>query len=222
MNQNTRLEIIPFNSNNIFCPVINGEPYVILNSIIEEIGLSYKAARENLNNGRFSKYMATLSIKLGDKSENQSTERWIVFEKNGEKQEFFDRIDTQWVPILKEIKGYNYAVLPVRKLPAWLYSLDISKVKEEVRPVLEKFQDECDDILFNHFFGPMAQRKNILLDSYTDRLRIDELKKQLKEDDRYKELTELMKRSNTLSNEMKRIDRDVVAQQQTLFDIDKD
>lgn len=46
--------------------------------------------------------------------------------------------------------------LPLRKLPAWLYSIKPGKVAEHVRPKLERYQAECDEVLWRHWSGRAA------------------------------------------------------------------
>lgn len=41
--------------------------------------------------------------------------------------------------------------IPLRKLPAWLYSIKPGKVAPHVRPKLERYQAECDEILWQHW-----------------------------------------------------------------------
>ena len=41
--------------------------------------------------------------------------------------------------------------IPLRKLPAFFYSIDARKVKAEIRPKVEKYQDECDDALWAYW-----------------------------------------------------------------------
>lgn len=43
--------------------------------------------------------------------------------------------------------------LPLRKLPAWLFSISPSRVKPELREKLIAYQTECDDVLWGHFMG---------------------------------------------------------------------
>jgi len=79
-------------------------------------------------------------------SEKYTAEWWCSFEKNGLKTDFFIRNNTQWVQIFETMKGYKYFALPIRKIAGWLNSININKVKPEVRPILETYQEECDDI----------------------------------------------------------------------------
>lgn len=37
--------------------------------------------------------------------------------------------------------------LPLRKLPGWLYSINPGKVSQELRPKIEHYQNECDEVL---------------------------------------------------------------------------
>ncbi|MGA2406623.1 MAG: hypothetical protein ABSF81_07730 [Bacteroidales bacterium] len=56
---------------------------------------------------------------------NFGTERYLTFEKYGEKDEFSNIKCTLSVPQFK-LKGYKYLALPVRKIPGWLGSIDIN------------------------------------------------------------------------------------------------
>jgi len=41
--------------------------------------------------------------------------------------------------------------LLLRKLPAWLYSIHANKVKPELRDTVIKYQEECDDVLWDYW-----------------------------------------------------------------------
>ncbi|MBF7685945.1 phage antirepressor N-terminal domain-containing protein [Acinetobacter sp. B10A] len=41
--------------------------------------------------------------------------------------------------------------LPVRKLPAWLYSISPNKIKPELRDTVILYQNECDDVLWDYW-----------------------------------------------------------------------
>ncbi|WP_256676448.1 phage antirepressor N-terminal domain-containing protein [Pseudomonas sp. RGB] len=41
--------------------------------------------------------------------------------------------------------------LPLRKLPAWLYSISPNKVKPELRYKITRYQEECDDALWDYW-----------------------------------------------------------------------
>ncbi|WP_281952006.1 phage antirepressor N-terminal domain-containing protein [Nitrosophilus kaiyonis] len=41
--------------------------------------------------------------------------------------------------------------IPLSKLYAWLYTINPKRVKPEVREKLLKYQEECQDVLYNHF-----------------------------------------------------------------------
>lgn len=43
--------------------------------------------------------------------------------------------------------------LPLRKLPAWLFSVSAARVKPALRDKLIAYQAECDDVLWRHFMG---------------------------------------------------------------------
>lgn len=41
--------------------------------------------------------------------------------------------------------------LPLRKLPGWLYSLNPGKLSADLRPKVRRYQDECDEVLWQHW-----------------------------------------------------------------------
>jgi len=48
-------------------------------------------------------------------------------------------------------KNYEMTCLPLRKLAAWLYSININKVAPELRGKITRYQNECDDVLWNYW-----------------------------------------------------------------------
>ncbi|WP_454837667.1 phage antirepressor N-terminal domain-containing protein [Pseudomonas mohnii] len=48
--------------------------------------------------------------------------------------------------------------LPLRKLPAWLYSISPNKVKTELRDKIIRYQEECDDALWDYRTKGCASR----------------------------------------------------------------
>ncbi|MHB9799963.1 phage antirepressor N-terminal domain-containing protein [Pseudomonas sp. MT3] len=48
--------------------------------------------------------------------------------------------------------------LPLRKLPAWLYSISPNKVKPELRDKIVRYQNECDDALWDYWSKGNAAR----------------------------------------------------------------
>ena len=60
--------------------------------------------------------------------------------------------------------------LPLRKLAAWLMSIDARKVKPELADRIRLFQAECDDVLWRYWQDGIAvnHRKMTLVDSTLD------------------------------------------------------
>ena len=50
-------------------------------------------------------------------------------------------------------------LMPLRKLPAWLYSIEPNKVKPELKDTVIKYQEECDDVLWNHWSIKLSARQ---------------------------------------------------------------
>ena len=143
-------EIVKFNGNQMVCPVIDGEPYVLAKSIIDGIGLNYDYALHSLkNNERLNTYLCEYKV-------------------------MSDKFDNITLSNLGLNFGYTYTAIPVRKVAAWLYSFQANRVNEPARTILLKFQDRCDDVLFQFFFG----RKELENKYMTDKT---ELLKQLRD-----------------------------------------
>ena len=53
--------------------------------------------------------------------------------------------------------------MPVRKLPAFLASINPQKVHAELRPKIELYQAECDDALWNYWTKGRAERASVAL-----------------------------------------------------------
>lgn len=125
----THTEIVMFNKTKMVCPIINDEPFVIAKSIIDGIGLNYDHT--------------IFSLKKNERLQTYLSEYKVMFDK------FHD------IPLsnLGLNFGYSYTAIPVKKVAAWLYSINANKVKEPARTVLLKFQERCDDVLFQYFFG---------------------------------------------------------------------
>ncbi|ACO74268.1 Antirepressor protein [Laribacter hongkongensis HLHK9] len=55
-------------------------------------------------------------------------------------------------------KQYEMVCLPLRKLPAWLYSISPNKVKPELQDKIVPYQNECDDALWDYWTKGEARR----------------------------------------------------------------
>jgi hypothetical protein len=59
-------------------------------------------------------------------------------------------------------KQYEMVCLPLRKLAAWLYSINPGKVKPELRDKIIQYQNECDDVLWDYWTKGAAIRPGAL------------------------------------------------------------
>ncbi len=55
--------------------------------------------------------------------------------------------------------------MPLRKLNGWLMSISPKKVSPSVRPKLIRYQNECDDVLYNYFTTGVAVSNDFLRDN---------------------------------------------------------
>lgn len=60
--------------------------------------------------------------------------------------------------VAEDGKPRGMTCLHLRKLPAWLYSISPNKVKPELRDKIIRYQEECDDALWNYWAEGSATR----------------------------------------------------------------
>lgn len=61
--------------------------------------------------------------------------------------------------VAKDGKERLMTCLPVRKLAAWLYSVSPNKVRPELREIVIMYQNECDDVLWEHWTKKANKRQ---------------------------------------------------------------
>lgn len=73
-------------------------------------------------------------------------------------KEKFGSVITIIVTTAGDGKNYEMTCLPLRKLAAWLYSINPNKVAEHLRDKVRQYQDECDDALWDYWTKGAAVR----------------------------------------------------------------
>lgn len=76
------------------------------------------------------------------------------------KQRFNSTI-TEMVIVAQDGKNRAMTCLPLRKLPAWLYSVQPGKVSPEVREKVVAYQEECDEVLWQYWTTGKADRQSV-------------------------------------------------------------
>ncbi|MEH8151371.1 phage antirepressor N-terminal domain-containing protein [Aeromonas caviae] len=77
------------------------------------------------------------------------------------------KLTTKFSKGIKEIvipsAGGNQTMtcLPLRKLPAWLYSVQPGKVSPEIREKVVAYQEECDEVLWQYWTTGKADRQSV-------------------------------------------------------------
>lgn len=116
-----KLSIVPFHQDKIYLTEHEGEPYVPLRPIIENLGVAWTNQRVKLQ---------------------ADPKRWGVM-----------------IIITPSPGGPQESLcVPLRKVPAFLNSIDVRKVSGKIRPKLELYQNECDDVLWNYWTKGHAVR----------------------------------------------------------------
>ncbi|WP_165667414.1 phage antirepressor N-terminal domain-containing protein [Metapseudomonas otitidis] len=72
--------------------------------------------------------------------------------------ERFSATITEMVTVAEDGKQRSMTCLPLKKLPAWLYSISPNKVAPELRDKIVRYQNECDDALWDYWTKGSATR----------------------------------------------------------------
>ncbi|WP_372241688.1 phage antirepressor N-terminal domain-containing protein [Pseudomonas sp. Q1] len=65
--------------------------------------------------------------------------------------EKFESTVSEIETVAEDGKLRGMTCLPLRKLPAWLYSISPNKVAPELRDKIVRYQEECDDVLWEYW-----------------------------------------------------------------------
>uniref|UniRef100_UPI0006918DE4 phage antirepressor N-terminal domain-containing protein n=1 Tax=Proteus mirabilis TaxID=584 RepID=UPI0006918DE4 len=112
---------VPFHGANLCIVNRDGNPYVPMKPIIEDMGLDWASQFTKLKK-RFSKGIVEIAIPS----------------KGGEQ---------------------SMICLAMHKLTGWLYSIMPNKVKPEIRDKVIKYQEECDDVLYEYWTTGEVKKK---------------------------------------------------------------
>lgn len=186
----SRFEIVEFNGVSLVCPILKGEPYVVLKCISDDLKMDYKfVSRRTKKHRRFSSRVI----------------EWTPVE-----------------PILNLSNKHSYLCLPIHKIAGWLYDLNPSKANEEVRALLDNYQDKCDDVLFLYFFGGnnnvVNYKEKALPLSSEIKLKEEDVaiaKKNLENTDEFKILSAKKTELSQIKNKLRRLERNFL--EPTLF-----
>ena len=139
------LQPVSFHGDQIFVIEYDGEPYVPLKTVVENLGLAWQPQCTKLQNN--ARRWGVTKIVTPSQSGNQST-----------------------------------TCIPLRKLPGFLATINPSKVRNELRPKVVLYQDECDDALWA-YWNKEQQAPALDMEALTQALRTEiraELRRELK------------------------------------------
>ncbi|PYE38639.1 phage antirepressor N-terminal domain-containing protein [Psychrobacter fozii] len=94
----------------------NGEPYVPIKPIVENMGLDWK-------------------------------------DQNRKVKARFESTVTILTTVAEDGKSREMICLPLRKLSGWLMTISPNKAKNEVEDKIIRYQNECDDVLWQYWAG---------------------------------------------------------------------
>ena len=74
----------------------------------------------------------------------------------------FDSVVVEITTTGKDGKNYKMLCLPLRKLFGWLVTINPNKVASHKRQTIIRYQNECDDALWQYWTNGIANREKIL------------------------------------------------------------
>ena len=74
------------------------------------------------------------------------------------KQRFASTIE-EITTVAQDGKQRTMICLPLKKLFGWMMTISPNKVKAELKETIIKYQDECDDVLWNYWTGKLNARQ---------------------------------------------------------------
>lgn len=89
------------------------------------------------------------------------------------KQKFATCVVEITMQVLGDDQARSHTCIPVRKLPAWLYSVNPNKVKPELRDTVIMYQNECDDVLWDYWTkGQAINQRKVITPEQQDALQV--------------------------------------------------
>jgi hypothetical protein len=114
---------------------------------------------------------------------------------------------------IKDKKNYEMVSLPLKYVFGWLFSIDETKVNAKAQSTFAKYKDDCYEVLYDHFYGLMAKRKNLLYEKSEIRKQIEAIEEVLKDNEDYQKLVDLHAAQMRMGKDLKNVD----SQQLSLF-----
>lgn len=115
-------------------------------------------------------------------------------------------------------KQYEMVCIPLSHLAGWLVTIHPGNVREDVRERLVAFQQQCLDVLYEHFFGRLAKREQSLCYTLELRNEMDAIvanpDKTVADFERYLEITRELKRQEAIR---KSLTKETVVGMKSLF-----
>lgn len=74
----------------------------------------------------------------------------------------------------------KHLMLNYKKLNMWLCKISVRHVKEEVRPLLQKYQEECAEVLYKYFHEGIAINERFIKDHAELKREVEEIKNKIK------------------------------------------
>ncbi len=137
---------------------------------------------------------------------------WSRQYKNLKSHRFFNRVRAVQPLHDRSDRVQNMVALPERYVYGWIFQ--INSASEE----LANYQQECCDILFNHFHGIMSSRRELINENHEMRKQIEIAEEALMENPEYKTYLDLKNGVAINKRTLTNLDKKLVTGQTDIFD----
>lgn len=139
---NDQLMPVPFHGDTVVLASHDNEPYVVMRPVCDNIGVDWGAQFRKLKK-KFRSVVVQRATTGSDgkRGERRSPPVMVMLTTTG-----------------ADGKQYEMVALHLRKFPAWVYSIDPDRVAPELRDKIIRYQDECDEVLWQYWTQGYAAR----------------------------------------------------------------
>lgn len=141
---NNQIIKVNFHDSELYIVDCNGEPYTPMKPIVEGMGLDWKSQHRKLVGRGGCGHIDQPSPSVNEEGDNHAYHKWGV----------------KLIPVPTLGDTQKSVCIPLKRIYAWLLSVNPNKVKKSIRDTVVLYQRECDDILWEYWTTGRVQPKS--------------------------------------------------------------
>lgn len=137
---------------------------------------------------------------------------WTRYFKNVKADRILSQLLAEQPIVAADGRQRKMVCLPERFIYGWLFTINSDS------PALQDYRMTCYDLLYNHFHGTITARTEAIRERVLAMREMDQLRRELSTDGRWKRLQELQSLVMHKGKELKEADKVIENQQMMLFE----